>query len=99
MAEVIFQEKIIEAKRRRKESKKMEKMKFKNEVEIVRRNIEKRDEIWKQQQLADIWRYNMHQQNYYKLEKLKEIGDKKETQIKNIKKKEKQIKKLMNIEN
>ena len=41
-------QKIEEAKHVRKISKKNSKIKFRQEVDVVKRNMEKRDEIWKQ---------------------------------------------------
>jgi len=93
-----MKQKLDEAKRLRKLSKKNQKLKFRQEVDTVKRNMERRDEIWKKQQLADIWRYNMHQQNYLKQEKDKELNTKKDGQIKAIKDKHKKIKKLTQLE-
>jgi len=62
----------------RKLSKKNEKIKFRQEVNYVKKNMERRDEIWKKEQLGDMWRYNMDKQNYFKHEKEKELKLKKE---------------------
>lgn len=51
LATQILQRKCAEAKAMRKEKKKNNKIKFKMEVEHVKNNIEKRDEIWYQQKV------------------------------------------------
>mgnify|MGYP001186179314 FL=1 len=43
--------------------------------------MEKRDEIWKVQQVADIFRMNMQQKNYFMLQKQKELEAKKQHHI------------------
>ena len=48
----------------RKISKKNSRIKFRQEVDVVKRNMEKRDEIWKQHQLVDIWKHNMQTSNF-----------------------------------
>ena len=47
IAENIQLQKIEEAKHMRKISKKNSKIKFRQEVDVVKKNMEKRDEIWK----------------------------------------------------
>lgn len=88
----------MEANRRRKESKKIHKIKFRQEVDVVKRNIEKRDEIWKQQQLADISKHHYFQQQMLKQQKGKDVGQRVSSQLKTLKQQDKLIKKLSTVE-
>ena len=98
LADDITLNKIEEAKQMRKVSKKNQKIKFRHEVDVVKQNMEKRDEIWKQHQLVEIWKHNMKNQNFLQNNNKKEAEAKKEIQIKTIKVKEKKIKKLAVLE-
>ena len=68
----------------RKLSKKNSRLKFRMEVETVKRNIEKRDEIWKDHKLNDLWKFAKHTEKHYVKVKNAETDFQKGHHIKSI---------------
>jgi hypothetical protein len=56
LANQLLERKIEEAKLQRKQKKIIDKTKFRQEVDIVRNNIEKRDEIWYRQKVKGLYK-------------------------------------------
>ena len=90
-------QKVEEARRIRKLSKKNEMIKFRKEVQLVKENIEKRDKIWlsEKKMKEDSGSKDLAK---VQLRTKQENLQKKEKHVIDIFKKQKEIKKLANIE-
>lgn len=79
-------------------SKKIDKMKFRMEVEQVKKNILSRDQIFTESKMNDLWKGEKYREKFNNQQKTNEVEFQRTQHMKIIKKSSKSIKKLDKIE-